>query len=354
MEGIRLLFEEDKGKEGIIKEKKGYWMARKLHGSIIITYRCNARCTMCEVWKNPTRPEAEIGLETIQKLPSMFFCNITGGEPFVRRDVPEIVEILRRKAQRIVISTNGYFTDRIVSLCAKYPDIGIRISIEGLQATNDAVRGIPEGFERGMKTLDELRGIGIKDIGVGMTVQDRNAEDLVPLYQLARRFNYEFATATVHNSHYFHKWDNAIQDTEKVSREFARLITLLLRSGRPKDWGRAYFNYGLLHYIRGRRRILPCEMGQDAFFLDPWGDVLACNGMDEKASMGNLRNHTWEEIWESERAQEIRRAVSGCTKNCWMIGSAAPAIWHHPVKPALWVGRNKVRLLFGKTVDVSV
>ena len=87
---------------------------------------------MCEVWKNPTTPSEEIGTEIIEKFPTTFFTNITGGEPFVRQDLPEIIEILRKKTKRIVISTNGYFTERIIALCKQYPDTGIRISIEGL------------------------------------------------------------------------------------------------------------------------------------------------------------------------------------------------------------------------------
>ena len=315
----------------------------KLHGSIILTYRCNAKCNMCEVWKHPTKPSEEIGLDVIEKLPEMFFANITGGEPFIRQDLPEIVETLRKKAKRIVISTNGYFTDRIIALCKQYPDVGIRISIEGLPKTNDEIRKIPDGFDRGLRTLLELRVMRIKDIGFGMTVQDINYHDLLPLYQLAKGLGYEFATATLHNSHYFHKLDNKIEDKERVCDEFRKLIKLLLQSKRPKDWFRAYFNYGLINYIKGNKRLLPCEMGKDGFFLDPYGDVLACNGMDKKESMGNLREQSWDEIWDSERAEEIRQMVKNCEKNCWMIGSASPAIWHHPIKPILWVLKNKVK-----------
>jgi len=329
-------------------------MKAKLHGSIIITYRCNARCNMCEVWKHPTKSSEEIGLDTIKKLPQMFFCNITGGEPFIRQDLLEIVEALRKKAKRIVISTNGYFTDRVVSLCKKYNDIGIRISLEGLQKSNDAIRKIPNGFDRAMKTFSALKAMGIKDIGFGMTVQDLNCRDITPFYLMAQGLGYEFATATLHNSHYFHKLDNKIEDKKQVSAEFAKLIKLLLQSKRPKDWFRAYFNYGLINYIGGRERLLPCEMGRTGFFLDPWGDVLPCNGMDKKQPMGNLKKQSWDQIWNSRSANEARKMVRDCRKNCWMIGSAAPAMWHHPVKPVLWVLKNKLNLIFGRELDAGL
>ncbi len=318
-------------------------MSNKLHGSIIVTYRCNAKCNMCDVWKSPTIPSEEIGLDVIGKLPEMFFTNITGGEPFVRADLPEIVTALRKKTKRIVISTNGFFTDRIIGLCKKYPDLGIRISIEGLQMTNDRIRGIPEGYARTQETLRKLQEMGLKDIGFGMTVQDINCQDLVPLYKMAEALGYEFATATLHNSHYFHKLDNRIEDKEKVCAEFEKLIRLLLKSRRPKNWFRAYFNQGLINYIYGNKRFLPCEMGKDGFFVDPYGDVLACNGMDKKMPMGNLNTQSWDEIWNSEQAQKVREKVKTCPKNCWMIGSAAPAMWHRPLRPLLWVLARKLR-----------
>jgi MoaA/NifB/PqqE/SkfB family radical SAM enzyme len=297
---------------------------------------------MCDVWHYPTKPSEEMDIEVIEKLPDMFFTNITGGEPFIRQDLPEIIGLLLNKSKRIVISTNGYFTERIISLFNKYPDLGIRISIEGLQKTNDEIRGIPDGFDRGLRTLLKLRSMGIKDIGFGMTVQDSNCMDLLPLYQLSEALGYEFATATLHNSHYFHKWDNVIHDREKVCAEFEKLIKELLRSNKIKNWFRAYFNHGLINFIRGNQRPLPCEMGSNGFFVDPWGDVLVCNGMDEKQPIGNLKELSWDKIWNSERANKVRAMVKNCPKNCWMIGSAAPAMWHHPIKPIGWVFKHKL------------
>ena len=135
---------------------------------IIVTYRCNAKCNMCDVWRYPTKAGEEITVEDINKLPSgLRFINITGGEPFIRRDIEDIVKAIRKKTDRIVISNNGFFTDRIVQLCKKYPDLGIRISTEGLQKTNDAIRRIPNGFDKTLRTLLTLRRMGIKDIGFG-------------------------------------------------------------------------------------------------------------------------------------------------------------------------------------------
>jgi hypothetical protein len=76
--------------------------------------------------------------------------------------------------------------------------------------------------------------------------------------------------------------------------------------------------------------------------------------MDEKRPIGNLKKQTWEEIWNSRRAQEIREVVKTCPKNCWMIGSVAPAIWHHPAKPTRWVLKNKMKSILGKDIDLRL
>ena len=117
---------------------------------------------MCNRYKAPSRPEEEISIETISKLPPMYFTNITGGEPFIRSDLKDIVRELYKKSDRIVISTNGFFTDRIVDLCKEFPKVGIRISIEGLEETNNKIRGLDNGFYRGYTTLRRSNFLRIK------------------------------------------------------------------------------------------------------------------------------------------------------------------------------------------------
>ena len=323
-------------------------MSKKLNGTVIVTYRCNAKCTMCNRYKAPSKPEDEISIETIKKLPEMYFTNITGGEPFIRDDLKDIVRELLKKSDRIVISTNGFFTDRIVELCKEFPQVGIRISIEGLEKTNNEIRGLDDGFNRGYTTLKKLVDMGMKDVGFGMTVQDRNAADLVPLYNISDELGMEFATASLHNSFYFVESNNIIKDRLTVAQNFEDLVNRLLDSNSPKKWFRAYFNHGLINYIFSQKRLLPCDMSFDTFFIDPYGDVMPCNGTKEKQVMGNLNRQSWEELWNSEQAEKVRSFVRNCDRNCWMIGSVSPAMHKYIYKPAAWVIKHKFLRFFKK------
>ncbi len=323
-------------------------MSKKLNGTVIVTYRCNAKCTMCNRYKVPSKPEEEISIETIRKLPEMYFTNITGGEPFIREDLKDIVRELYKKSERIVISTNGFFTERIVDLCKEFPQVGIRISIEGLEQTNNEIRGLEDGFNRGYTTLKTLVDMGMKDVGFGMTVQDKNAPDLVPLYEISDELNMEFATASLHNSFYFVESNNIIHDRLMVAENFEKLINRLLESNSPKKWFRAYFNHGLINYIFSQKRLLPCDMTFDTFFIDPYGDVMPCHGTKDKEVMGNLNTQSWDELWCSEAAENVRKNVRCCDRNCWMIGSVSPAMHKYIWKPALWVVRHKFLRFFKK------
>ena len=135
---------------------------RPTDASIILTYRCPMRCQMCNIWKNPTNRQEEIKAADLKSLPQLKFINLTGGEPFIREDLEEIVAECYKHSPRIVISTSGWFEDRVVALAKKFPNIGIRISIEGLSQKNDELRGHAGGFDKGLRTLLTLKHMGLR------------------------------------------------------------------------------------------------------------------------------------------------------------------------------------------------
>ena len=318
--------------------------------SIILTYRCPMRCQMCNIWKYPTNRSEEIQAKDLTSLPKLKFINLTGGEPFIREDLDTIVEECYNHTDRIVISTSGWFEDRVIELAKKFPNIGIRISIEGLSEKNDELRGHDGGFDKGLRTLLSLKKMGVKDIGFGCTVSNHNSKDMLSLYQLSLSIGMEFATAAFHNSYYFHKEDNLISNKEEVCNDFRQLIEWQLKENNPKSWFRAWFNMGLINYIEGGRRMLPCEAGSANFFIDPWGEVYPCNGMEDKfwkLSMGNIHQHTFNEIWESEQAAIVREKVRNCPKNCWMVGTASPVMHKYIKYPLKWALQNKLRSIRG-------
>jgi len=220
--------------------------------SIILTYRCPMRCAMCNIWKNPTDKSKEIKASDLKSLPKLKFINLTGGEPFIREDLAEIVEECYKHTDRIVISTSGWFEDRVIELAKRFPNVGIRISIEGLSQKNDQLRGREGGFDKGLRTLLTLKQMGLKDIGFGCTVSNNNSTDMLSLYQLSLSLGLEFATASFHNSYYFHKDDNVITNKEEVCNNFKTLINWQLKEKHPKSWFSCVLQYGTYKLYRRR------------------------------------------------------------------------------------------------------
>ena len=330
---------------------------RPTDASIILTYRCPMHCQMCNIWNNPTDPKKEIQPKDLECLPQLKFINLTGGEPFIREDLEEFVRICFTKSPRIVISTSGWFEDRVIALAEKFPNIGIRISMEGLAKKNDELRGREGGFAKGLRILKKLKEMGVKDIGFGCTVSNYNSSDMLELYKISKEMNMEFATATFHNSYYFHKYDNVVTNKDQVCKDFETLVNWQLSEWHPKSWFRAFFNMGLINYIEGNRRMLPCEAGSANFFIDPFGDVFPCNGMEErywKESMGNIHDTPdFEELWNSEQANHVRELVRKCPKNCWMVGTASPVMHKYIRHPLAWALKNKARNILGKPATLD-
>jgi len=329
----------------------------RMECAVITTYRCNARCQMCNTWQAPTSKSEEFDPAILEKIPGgMIRLNITGGEPMLRDDIMDIVSILDKKTKRLEISTNGYFTDRIVKVCERFPNITIRVSVEGLPKLNDELRGIKNGFDHALRTILKLKAMGIRDIGFGIVISDRNCSDLLELYTLCSSMGIEFGNATMHNSFYFHKFDNKIEDVDKAVGQMKRFIQALLQSHRSslrmrlKDWARAYLNLGTLGYIQGKARPLGCGAATDTFFIDPWGRVMACNGSAEPWIMGDLKTQSFDDIWYGPQAEAVRQKVRECRRNCWMTGTAVPAMRKNIWVPLIWIIKSKLNLALGKEV----
>jgi len=324
--------------------------------SVITTYRCDSRCSMCFIWKNPTHPDYEIDIPTLEKLPGGFdYVNITGGEPTLRKDLIDICRTLRPKAKTLEISTNGLHGNVLEPIVREFPDIKIRISVEGFEATNDRIRGERDGYKRKMDTMRSLIAAGGQDLGFATTFQDENIEEIVDLYRYAQSMKLELATSALHNAFQFHKNDNYIYDRVRVAKRVEGLITEMLKSWKVKNMFRAYMNLGLIAKILGQDRLHPCTQGTDSVFIDPWADAWACNVRNDLC-MGNLREQSWEEIYHGEVADGIRKQVGACPQNCWMVSSAKTAIRSKrsarlpKLEVTRWVAWNKLKVTLGRPI----
>jgi len=314
---------------------------------------------MCYIWKNPTEPKLEVTAETLAKLPGGFDnLNLSGGEPTLRRDLATLVDVLYPKARIMEISSNGLHPEKLVPIIKKYPDIKVRFSLEGDETTNNRIRGEEDGHATKVKGLRMLQEAGGRDLGFAFVIQDENVDQLVRTYEFARAQGFELATSTLHNAWQFYKNDNYFYDRVKVARQVEGLIAAMLKSGKLKNWFRAYLNLGLIEKILGHPRLIPCVAGTGFAFIDPWSDVWACNVRSD-LPLGNLVKQSWETIMASETAKQSVAKVRGCEQNCWMVTTARTAMRSELIPsapkmgPLLWVLTNKLRVTLGQKIDFN-
>lgn len=281
---------------------------------------------MCDIWRKDGADEVE---------PSFYYhlprilreINITGGEPFLRDDLPLIVSIILERAPRarIVISSNGLLTNRIREMLPEMMRasrrLGLRISIDGATAEmHDKLRGVPGAFDKAWATLEAVRGLGLRDLGLGFTMSRGNEQDLLPLYERARKMGLQFTSTIAHSSPvFFGDQEDATPDAGQAATIYQELRRRQLHSWHPKEWYRAYFTAGVVDLVRDQRRHIVCPALSAFFFLDPYGVVYPCH-------IKNWPLGVLDQGYEKLAAQhpQIPQQVAACREHCWMTCTVAP------------------------------
>ncbi|ETA67135.1 MAG: Fe-coproporphyrin synthase [Methanolobus sp.] len=160
-----------------------------------VTQRCNLRCVHCYAHSKDMEYKNELsteeGMALIDDLAD-FGCPVilfSGGEPLMRKDLPELAGYARSKGIRAVISTNGTLITE--EMAKKLKDIGLSyvgISLDGMRETNDMFRGIEGSFDRALQGLHNCQKEGIK-VGLRFTINRHNVHDIPAIFDLMEKEN---------------------------------------------------------------------------------------------------------------------------------------------------------------------
>ena len=158
-----------------------------------MTQRCNLKCVHCYAQAKDMEFENELstseGKTLIEDLaafgsPVILF---SGGEPTMRKDLPELAAYAREKGMRAVISTNGTLIDK--ELAKKLKAVGLSyvgISFDGMQETNNRFRGVKGAFDAALKGLHNCQAEGIK-VGLRFTINKQNVMDVPAIFELLEK-----------------------------------------------------------------------------------------------------------------------------------------------------------------------
>ncbi len=279
---------------------------------INVTYRCNARCTMCNIWQMEDRPEMTVDDFSTLLNDSLFASidrlTIAGGEPSVRADLVSLVEVFLDKMPRLrslTLITNGLAVDRIlgaseaiVSLCTpRKVSYNVSVSLDGVGAIHDRMRNVPGAFERVERCLaglKELQKTHFFWLGASCVITRPNLYHVRELRQWCaeRDIELDFQIVGFHKTYVANLDRRSELDFDEADRQYLfEFMQELASPHSPMDVMSFYWHDMLCMYRDGCARTTPCPSQFDSFVLDAWGDVYYC--LSER-KIGNCRSTTTE------------------------------------------------------------
>ena len=307
-----------------------------------ITYRCNARCVMCNIWKMPIKAELTIG-QIDQILADDIFrsvetLTITGGEPILRDDLVELVALFIGKLTRLnqlTITTNGLLPDKTIQFIQKIAQtclknnihLSVSVSVDGVGEVHDRIRGIPGAFEKIEKAISQLKELQKEYgfyLGGGCVVQPSSLHNLSDLEQWHKKndFDGSFQLLGFHETYVANlEKKDEISFTEKDKKALLTFIEKRAKDRSLFNFQSYYWHDMLQMYKHGKPRKTVCPMMMDAFVLDAYGDVYWCLSEPE-AKIGNcLSGPSCSDIYYSPDNLKVRKYIRenkcpNCNSGC--------------------------------------
>src|SRR6266699_1145432 len=299
--------------------------------TISVSYRCNSRCKTCNVWQRPnddfTIEEYEKTFESIGR--DAYWFTFSGGEPTLRKDLPEMVEAAYRHCRPGIINipTNG-IQDKIIPAriervlqAAPTSEVIINLSLDGVGEKHDIVRGVKGNFERAMRTYAGLKALKAHyknfTLGVHTVISNFNVDEFEHIYAFVRdelkpdSFISEIAEERVELDTVGMGITPPIQKYQPVIERLQEGIRKAEFSGvsRITQAFRDRYYDIVKRTLVEHRQVIPCLAGVASAQIAPNGDVWTCCIRAE--SVGNLREHGYDfrSVWTTAHADELRRSI---------------------------------------------
>lgn len=310
--------------------------------TFFVTNRCNARCKHCFYWQELNQSGDELTIDEIEKIAASLvrpvYLSLTGGEPTLRKDLMDICEVFYRvnNCRNMALATNGFLPDRTTTVCNHVLDqlqldsLGVQVSLDGLEETHARIRGVRDGFEKALGTIDRLTRLARDDkrlcVAVSITLQKNNLNEIEKMIEVLLPFKIpirfailrgqSFGTyalpASVRNDIDPKDKDTPLVDMDTLEGVFTKISTINDRS--PYRFWTELQQKKIqvsLRMMKEKRQQVPCYAGAIDGVLYSNGDVALC---ELTRPVGNIREFDcdFNATWNSARAKKQREAIRKC------------------------------------------
>lgn len=311
--------------------------------TLCLTDRCDCRCQGCLIWQRDKRAEmtpGQIGA-FLRDAPSLRWVNLTGGEPFLRNDMVEVVRAVHEALPNLAVldfPTTGQRTDVILRDVAEMTRLGIpklyvTCSIEGPPALHDELRGREGAFTNMLATYRGLRGMEGVEVFFGMTLSRANADRVAETIAAVREAlgdeaigwnDFHFNVFT-ESEHYYENQESTLEAPDALEEVIEHALESRSRSWHPTDLIESTYLRLLPEYLRTGRSPLPCKALRAGVFVNVAGDVHPCTVYGRR--LGNVLETPLYAILDGAEAQDARDVVRrDACPGCWSPCEANPTI----------------------------
>lgn len=295
-----------------------------------ITYRCNSRCKTCSIWKQ--KPSDELTLDEVRKFAqknrSFRWIALTGGEPFLRADVVEIVRAFKDNLPGLyllTIPTNSLCSlEKEVSQIEEMigmgiPKIVITVSLDGNREFHDMVRGVPGNYDRAIalyKRLSELHEKHPNFSAVfGYTISKLNQGHLRETYEGVKRDvpgvthnDFHVNLAQLSDNYYKNSGESILAD-RKVALDELSYAFSNMRKGSVMSRIEYVFVKGLIEFVKSGKAPMKCRSLDASLFMDSSGNLYPSIMWNKR--IANVREIDYDlgMVWHGEQVNSLREQI---------------------------------------------
>jgi MoaA/NifB/PqqE/SkfB family radical SAM enzyme len=314
---------------------------------LFINSICNMKCEHCFYWESLNKRDDLTKDEIFalsQSLGRIENLNLSGGEPFLRKEFSEICRqfVRHNGAKQIYVPTNGWYLEKTIQAISETLEeptlelFAAELSLDGMPEFHDTFRVAKGSFARAMQTYDALAELQRKDprlrIHAISTATDINVEEIRQL----TTYLFDRCPQMDHHNLALIRGDrkNPALKTPEM-RQYSDLYTYMRRLWLPRETGRygaivePMLQWAKIETLARRTQVIPCRAGVLSAVVAANGDVSVC---ELHEPLGNLRRQSFWEIWNSEKAVRLRAAIAAKECHCTTEVFLWPSIVYQPTR----------------------
>jgi MoaA/NifB/PqqE/SkfB family radical SAM enzyme len=322
-----------------------------------VTAACQSKCKTCNIglkWQDdPGRSKNDLKLDEIEEifktLGQIYFFNISGGEPFMRKDLPEIIRLACKylKPRIIHTPTNALLSDRIRDVTIECLEIikqydasipfTVKPSIDGVGDLHDEIRGVKGNFRQLEKTISYLKEVE-KDypnfhLELGTVISNFNINHLSEIEDYVHSLDVQSYRNEIaeQRTEFYNLKDPITPDAEtyeRLIREFAAKIRENV--SKKRELARLTESFRLVYYdlvvqiLREKRQVIPCFGGVSNVHINYDGEVWPCCVLGYSQPLGFLREEEYDfnKVWYSAQANKVRKYIKDGMCACPLANQA--------------------------------